>query len=303
VDPRAYERPGPIVQALHLSDVLSETRRYLSVVDGASPGRSYLTLQASADWPLLVSQRAVLFGLADVQGYNPVQLGRYWRFVRAVSPAPLDYNAAVFPRPPPIALDLLGVAFIIAPTDRPPIDAQRVATEGRWSLYARRESETASVVGSWSVLPDSDAALASIITPGFLPSSQVFLDRDPGLGPSAAPGGPLSGFASYRSAGSQAASVRVTTERPVIVLIRTPYDPNWHATVDDKPAPVLSADYLVQGVAVTAGRHTIRLAYDDPWIGYGLLVSALAIASLLGAALLLRNRPVQPPSIEARSEP
>ena len=39
--------------------------------------------------------------------------------------------------------------------------------------------------------------------------------------------------------------------------------PGWSATVDGRPAPLLATDYLVQGVAVPAGRHEIRLVYRD----------------------------------------
>jgi hypothetical protein len=41
---------------------------------------------------------------------------------------------------------------------------------------------------------------------------------------------------------------------------------------------------------VSAGHHTISLAYDDPTIGYGLLGSALVLLGMLGAALALRRR-------------
>ena len=43
-------------------------------------------------------------------------------------------------------------------------------------------------------------------------------------------------------------------------------------------------------VAVPEGTHTIMLGYDDPWIGYGLLGSGLALVVLLGPALVLRRR-------------
>jgi uncharacterized membrane protein YfhO len=96
--------------------------------------------------------------------------------------------------------------------------------------------------------------------------------------------------AAYRDLGPQAAVVRVQTPAPALVLIRNPYDPDWHATVDGRAAPIAPADYLMQGVMVPAGTHTIALAYDDPWIGYGLLGSAIAVALLAGAGVYGRKR-------------
>jgi uncharacterized membrane protein YfhO len=56
--------------------------------------------------------------------------------------------------------------------------------------------------------------------------------------------------------------------------------------VDGRPARILPADHFLMGVPVQTGTHTIRLTYHDPWIGYGLLGSLLAVLALLVVALL-----------------
>jgi hypothetical protein len=60
--------------------------------------------------------------------------------------------------------------------------------------------------------------------------------------------------------------------------------------VDGRPAPVLAANYVIQAVPVPRGTHVVELAYDDPWIGYGLLGSALFISGLVGAAAWFGRR-------------
>ena len=96
--------------------------------------------------------------------------------------------------------------------------------------------------------------------------------------------------AAFTWRGLQAATVRVSTPRPAILLVRNAFDPGWHATVDGQPASLQPADYVAQGVPVPAGRHEVELTYDDPTIGYGVLGSALAMVLLLGAALVARVR-------------
>jgi hypothetical protein len=78
---------------------------------------------------------------------------------------------------------------------------------------------------------------------------------------------------------------------PAVVLVRNLFDPNWHATVDGRPARVLPTDFVDQGVPVPPGHHTVVLTYDDPWVGYGAAGSALSIVLLLGLALVLDRRP------------
>ena len=74
------------------------------------------------------------------------------------------------------------------------------------------------------------------------------------------------------------------------MLVRNPWDENWHATVDGRPVPLLHADYVMQGVAVPAGTHTVDLYYQDTAIGVGLWISGVAWMLLLVAFVVLRLR-------------
>lgn len=280
VDVEAYLRPGPIAQALKRSG-----SRYISLDPAEATARGYLTLQAPADWGVMANQRAMLFGLQDAQGYNPVQLVRYWRYVRATGGGPVAYNASFFRWPPsPATMNLLHVGSVVSPRDEAPAGRRAVAREGRWILYDSPDPPPrASVLPSWRVVASSDASLRAVATEGFDPARTVVLEEDPRLGP----GGPGPSLeATYRSTGPQSAEIAVDAPSAAIVLVRTPYARNWHATVDGRSVRILPADHLLQGIPVAAGGHMVMLTYADPWIGYGLLGSALAVLALLVAALL-----------------
>jgi hypothetical protein len=286
VSAAAYLRPGPIVEMLRSRD----DGRYASLARDLVTHRGYLTSQTPDSWGLLANQRGMLFGLEDVQGYNSVQLRRYWRFVQAVSPIPLDYNAGAFPQPPPVALNLLQVRWVVGPSNDPPLSGlTKVADEGRWSLFEWSGAPPrASVLSSWMVAPDSEQALKTIIAPGFAPGNTVILEQDPKLGP---PGGVgRLGTATYRALGPQSAMVEVDAMAPSLVLVRNPFDSGWHARVDGRPAPILPADYLIQAIPVPVGHHVITLTYGDPSVGYGLAGSAATLIVLTGGAFVMRRR-------------
>jgi uncharacterized membrane protein YfhO len=97
--------------------------------------------------------------------------------------------------------------------------------------------------------------------------------------------------ASYRGRGTQGGVIEVDSPAPAIVLVRTTFHRNWRASVDGHTAPVLAADYVDVGIPVPAGRHTIALTYHDPWVGAGLFGSAITLAFVLCAALVLRRSP------------
>jgi hypothetical protein len=266
--------------------------RHLSLAPDRWSPVGYHFLQARGDWPLLGMQQSMLFRLEAAQGFNPVQVLGYWSFVRAADPKPIRYNASFFSAAPRVALDLLQVGWVIGAASGPPPvrGAEPVVEEGAWRLYrVPGAAARASLVTSWTVARSPEAALEAVMAEGFDPEALVVLDRDPGIrsGDPEEAGG---GIAIYRSAGIQAARVTVNTPAPAVVLIRNAHHRNWRATLDGRPVDLLLADSFLQGVAVPAGRHDIVLEYDDPWIGYGLLGSAVAIWLLLVPAFVLAGR-------------
>ena len=97
----------------------------------------------------------------------------------------------------------------------------------------------------------------------------------------------------YREVTPEDVRVTVDTSTPALVVVRNSYDAGWSATVDGRPAPLLATDYLVQGVAVPAGRHEVRLVYRDDGVMWGMRLGLLVWVILLAsipAALFLERR-------------
>ena len=60
--------------------------------------------------------------------------------------------------------------------------------------------------------------------------------------------------------------------------------PGWVALVDGKEEPIFQTDYLLRGVALPAGKHTIEMRYTAPAFWKGLYVSLLTLSILVGLA-------------------
>jgi hypothetical protein len=264
----------------------------------AEGGGRYLTIGSARDRRSLnTKNESILYGIESTGGYLSVQLERYWLFVRTFSDTPMGRQYAFFTRPPPVVLDLLQVDWLVARRGAvtPEPGAREMARDGPWGLYRRDETvPRASAVFDWKIVSSGESALRRVAA-GLDPSALAVLEEDPGIEPSGSTG--LTGTVIYVPLGLQAARVEVDVPAPAIILIRNVFDPNWRATVDGRPAPLLATDYVVQGVAVPAGSHTIELGYDDPTVGLGLFGSALALAALGGLAWLLwrRDRTPRPP--------
>lgn len=58
-------------------------------------------------------------------------------------------------------------------------------------------------------------------------------------------------------------SIKVSTnsESPQILILANTFDTNWKATIDDKPTKIFPANYIFQAVTVPAGNHIIHFYY------------------------------------------
>jgi hypothetical protein len=91
--------------------------------------------------------------------------------------------------------------------------------------------------------------------------------------------------------GRDEAVVEVDAERPALLVLTDVHFPGWKATVDGRDAEIERVDYLLRGVQVPAGSHTVELSYEPASWRAGWIVSALALLAIAGLALLgLRRR-------------
>lgn len=79
-------------------------------------------------------------------------------------------------------------------------------------------------------------------------------------------------------------------EMPSVLLLNDKYDPNWHVFVDGKPAPLLRCNFIMRGVYLTPGVHTVEFKFSLP---LGLLyvsLSAIGVGILLCGFLFFSTR-------------
>jgi hypothetical protein len=277
VDLSAFLRPTELVERIGSS-------RYLTwVPPDAAYEKGYLFSQQPSDWPALTNERGSLFSVRDVLGYNPVQLPRYWAFIRTVDALPIFYNAAVVQRPTARIDDLLAVAFLIVPEGAPsPVPGRVVASDRGYDLVRLSAPEPlVSAPTHVRQATDAAAAMQPALRPRFDPSTTVALESNPGI----ASGGPP-GSLTYEGTDEGDLRIDVDLRGDAVVLVRTAYDPGWRATVDGRPAEVVPADGFLQGIPVPAGVHTVVVSYRDDAVFDGLWWSAIAWAALLAALLI-----------------
>ena len=241
------ERPNLVPQVMRYpqlseADFLRPTRfvdiiraqqdRYLTYAPpAASFDKGYLFTQRPQDWPALAMERGTLFGIPDVLGYNPVQLPRYWTYIRATNSNPVFYNAAVIGLPTLQNVRLLGVRYLVVPAGVEAVPEGRiVASADDYDLVQVYGWEPrVSLVHSWTQVDRPVDALNGVLDPGFDPARTSYVEQDPSIAPTP---GTAPGSAVYREITPEDVRVTVDTSTPALVVVRNSYDTGWSATVD-----------------------------------------------------------------------
>ena len=245
---------------------------------------------------LVVNNRAIMQGLDDVQGYNPLQLESYVSLISIMNGAPQEYhNAAVLPGglTSPL-LNLINLRYLIVPvstlqrSDVAALAAQwpTVYMDGTVHILQNpRALPRAWLVQQATTVP-ADAALPAINSGQIDPRRVAVFEAGNGGAAPALPAasdsiGGTATVARQDDPDRMAISVSAPS-RSILVMSEIAY-PAWHVEVDGRPATMLTVDHLLRGVVVPAGDHQVRLVYDSPATRWGIrLTGATAIVIVLG---------------------
>ena len=213
----------------------------------------------------------------------PTQVGAYPQFIPLSLPKVTPERLAT--------LSVLGVRHVMQPATDPPLRVAglRLVHDGPDArVYENALAQPrATVVAAQRVVGSGDAALAAVGRPGFdIRRGAVTERRLPGL-PDAPPGGTApAGDARIVSSEADRLVVRATARSAGLLVVSDNWFPGWTATVDGRPADVERVDYVMRGVRVAPGEHTVAFAYRPLSWRIGWIVSLLALAGIAAAWVL-----------------
>ena len=144
----------------------------------------------------------------------------------------------------------------------------------------------------WQVSTNDPATLDLLAGATFDPEQTVLVKEPlPAANPPTAAGPP--GTVSFVSYAPKRIELKARATAPSVLLLNDKHDTDWQVLVDGRPAPLLHCNFLMRGVQVPAGEHTILFRFAPP-VGtfYLSLAGVLLGLGLLGFLVL---RPPAPP--------
>ena len=215
---------------------------------------------------------ATVYGLHDVTGNTPLQLAALQSFEARV--------------PEWRRWQLLNVHYVLSDRDLAGPGLARVfpaaqPAQGEVRAYAMGDPfPRAWVVHAVEVIPDDQVALARLSTDAFDVRRAALVAEPLDLALGAASAQPSS--ARIIAYGPHEITLEVDAAGDGLLVLSEVYYPGWRASLDGQPAPLVRADYLLRGVPVPAGRHTVRVWYAPPSVRAGLVISGLTWAMMGG---------------------
>jgi hypothetical protein len=78
---------------------------------------------------------------------------------------------------------------------------------------------------------------------------------------------------------------------PAVLLLNDRYTDNWKVLVDGKPGTLLRCNYLMRGVQLEPGTHTVEFVFQVPIGSLWVTVAAEILGLLLLAFLVFTREP------------
>jgi hypothetical protein len=151
---------------------------------------------------------------------------------------------------------------------------------------------------NWQVSTNDDATLQTLASAAFDPAQTVLIAAGPAA-PVIASTNQDAGTVVIKRYLPKRIELSATAAAPSILLLNDRFAAHWRVTVDGQPETLLRCNYLMRGVALPQGAHTVEFVFAPPTRFFTFSLVAIGTALLLGVCLFfsqnrLKSSPASP---------
>ena len=134
----------------------------------------------------------------------------------------------------------------------------------------------------WKSSGDDAATLRTLASPDFVPWQTVLLAAETPA--TQRPPGPGSdpGTVTINDYMPKYLKLQANSRTPAVLLLNDRFSPDWKVFVDGKAAPLLRCNYIMRGVFLSSGEHTIEFRFRPPlgslYVSLGAWVAGILVA-------------------------
>jgi len=254
-----------------------------------------------AEGNLMPINGGTLFNFSDVQSGGSIAFRYYWEFINFDFTTPLinknKQTINYFPAFNNHALRLLNttIAFTLNPIQEegwqlvgkhPVLINQNDGTQHMVEAYVSKNSTAMPrvwVVHDTVVITDDLKALNYIYQPDFNPANQAVLSEPMSLDKMGTFNVRATSLITMEQYIPNSMSLQVTTNSAGLLVLSEVFAPGWTAIVDQQELPIVRVNYILRGIYLPAGSHTVELYYWPPGLTLGFGITSITLLfALLG---------------------
>jgi hypothetical protein len=154
----------------------------------------------------------------------------------------------------------------------------------------------------WQVSTNDESTLKQLGKPEFDPE-QVVLVSDEAPAPPTSGADQNAGTVQFAGYAPKHLQLRTQAATPTLLLLNDKFDPDWKVHVDGQPAKLLRCNFLMRGVYLPAGNHTVQFDFRPSLTALYVTSSAMVIGLLLCGFLAWAGRRETPQPAVSETRP
>jgi hypothetical protein len=147
----------------------------------------------------------------------------------------------------------------------------------------------AKLYSNWQVNTNDESVLKTLAAADFDPAKTVLISTPQKDLPAVATN-ENSGTVEFKSYAPKKIVFDANATAPSVLLLNDKYDPGWRVTVDGKPAELLRCNFIMRGVYLAPGDHTVEFNFTLPNRLMYVTLAAIATGVILCGLLIFLGR-------------
>jgi len=148
----------------------------------------------------------------------------------------------------------------------------------------------AKLYSNWKISTNDDATLQTLAGKDFDSWKTVLVSTPVQIQPEANSTNGNPGTVEFKSYAPKDIVFDTHADAPTVLLLNDKFDPNWRVLVDGKSAALLRCNFIMRGVYLTPGAHTVEFQFKLPNGPLYVSLTAIGILILLGGCLFFSTQ-------------
>lgn len=233
----------------------------------------------------LCPNRPMDHGIYGARGYLSVRKANYAKVLMLADTAPLPSSTNI--------LNMLNVKYILTPkkiNDR----TCRLVSRGSSYLYKNKNAlNRVYLVPDYILLKEEIDIANRLKSKKFNPAKEVILEEEPMLRscqPSVVSRKEKE-YVNIINYGANEVIIKANVKKePKFLVLADNYYPGWEVEVDGRKDKIYKANFILRGVYLAPGKHTVRFFYNPVSFKIGLAISLITAVSLIIIGVKIRAK-------------